>query len=240
MTHLRTTALLLVTTLPAAAAMSAQEATDSNPHARWEKAIQRFEEADIDDPRPREGVLFVGSSSIRFWNLKKWFPDQPAINHGFGGSQIDDTIHFADRIVWPFAPKIIVFYAGDNDIAAGKSAETVTADFQTFSRLVREQLPQTELVYIAIKPSLARWKLSDEMKKANDAIAQLCAAEERRRFLDVWTPMLGEDGRPNPHLFIKDGLHLNQAGYELWSGMIAEQLDDQSAAVNESDSPAAE
>lgn len=238
MIHLRTIMLLIA--LAATATVTAQEAADSNPHARWEKAIQRFEEADLDDPRPREGVLFVGSSSIRFWNLKKWFPDQRVINHGFGGSQIDDTIHFADRIVWPFAPKTIVFYAGDNDIAAGKSAETVTEDFQTFSRLIHEQLPETELIYIAIKPSLARWKLSDEMKKANDAIAKQCAEEEQRRFLDIWPPMLGEDGRPRKDLFIKDGLHLNGAGYELWSQMVAAELEDRPGQPSESDSCAEE
>lgn len=229
MTAKRPVTLLIVCLLLSALTVSAQDESAQseparNPHARWESAIRRFEEADLDNPQPRQAILFVGSSSIRFWNLKKWFPEERAINHGFGGSQIDDTIHFADRIVWPFAPKVIVFYAGDNDVAAGKSADVVSSDFREFAKLVDQHLPDTRLIYIAIKPSLARWKLADEMKLANAAIAEQCASDDRFVFLDIWTPMLGDDGRPRPGLFVKDGLHLNATGYELWSQLVNEEL----------------
>lgn len=226
--------LLAVSASIAAAAIShcaAEDADRKNRHARWERAISRFEEADLADPGPRQGILFVGSSSIRFWNLNRSFPDQPVIGHGFGGSQIDDTIHFADRIVWPFKPKVIVFYAGDNDVAAGKSAKVVADDFKTFSTLVHQHLPDTHLIYIAIKPSIARWSLADKMKQANAAIAQQCEADDQRTFLDVWTPMLTDDGEPDPKLFVKDGLHLNKTGYKLWTDLVTRELTKQQATV---------
>jgi len=196
-----------------------------NPHARWEQSIQGMEARDAEDRQPRRGVLFVGSSSIRMWNLPMSFPELPAINHGFGGSQIDDTIHFADRIVWPFQPKVIVFYAGDNDIARGKTPDVVACDYATFSRLVRKHLPETTLMYVAIKPSIARWKLADLMIEANAAIAKQCAEEDKRIFLDVWQPMLGEDGKPMADLFLKDGLHMNAKGYAMWNALVQAELD---------------
>ena len=219
---LRTAFLLFIGLL--ATVVVADDAAKKNSHARWEKSILRLEQADRDNPRPRRGVLFVGSSSIRFWQLESSFPDLPVINHGFGGSQIADTIHFADRIVWPFDPKVIVFYAGDNDIAVGKSAETVANDFAAFSAMVHEKLPDTHLIYIAIKPSIARWGLAGEMKIANGNIAAQCAVDEKRTFLDIWQPMLGADGKPKADLFIKDGLHLNTAGYELWIWLVNAEL----------------
>lgn len=215
------TALIPLAGIPTA---SAEDPKKENPHARWEPAIQRFEEADQDHPRPRHGMLFVGSSSIRFWNLKKSFPELPAINHGFGGSQIADTVYFADRIVWPFQPEVIVMYAGDNDIAAGKSPQTVSDDFRTFSDMVARQQPDTHLVFIAIKPSIARWSLAEKMSQANSAIAEQCAASDLRTFVDVWPAMLNDDGQPDSGLFIKDGLHLNEAGYELWTKLVSEAL----------------
>lgn len=197
---------------------------EKHRHARWEPAIQRFEQADQDDRRPRDSVLFVGSSSIRMWDLEKSFPGLPSINHGFGGSQIDDSIHFADRIIWPFRPKVIVFYAGDNDIAGGKSADRVAQDYSTFSKMVHEHLPDTSMVYVAIKPSIARWNLADEMAVANAAIEKQCETDDQRVFLNIWHPMLGDLGTPMKDLFIKDGLHLNAKGYQIWNDLLKQEL----------------
>lgn len=193
-------------------------------HARWESAIRRFEEADQEERRPRDAVLFVGSSSIRMWDLEKSFPGLPAINHGFGGSQIDNSIHFADRIIWPFRPRVIVFYAGDNDIAAGKSAVRVARDYATFSKRVHEHLPETSMVYVAIKPSIARWNLAEEMVVANAAIEKQCEADNQRVFLNIWDPMLGDFGTPMKDLFVKDGLHLNTKGYQIWNDLLKVEL----------------
>ncbi len=196
--------------------------SDARGHkfSRWEKAIRKFEAQDRQHPPAAGGTLFVGSSSIRFWDLPKYFPDRPVINHGFGGSQMIDSLYFADRIVLPYQPRTIVVYAGDNDIAGGQSPETVAEDFQRFARKIHAALPETNIVYIAIKPSLRRWNLYEQMAKANALIAAFADTDERITFADIAKPMLNEQGTPKPELFIKDGLHLSPAGYELWTSVI--------------------
>ena len=43
-------------------------------------------------------------------------------------------------------------------------------------------------------------------------------------FVDVWEPMLTEDGKPNPDLFVEDGLHMNEKGYVIWTRLVRESL----------------
>ena len=188
--------------------------------SKWEPQIQSFEQQDLDAAPAPGVVLFVGSSSIRFWDLPKYFPELDALNRGFGGSQIVDSIHFADRIILKYSPRATVFYAGDNDINAGKPPEQVERDFRHLVELVHKQLPETTIAFIAIKPSISRWKLSGQMKEANDLIADICRNNDRLSFIDIWAPMLGDDGRPRRELFVKDGLHLSHAGYQLWSKLV--------------------
>jgi len=188
--------------------------------ARWEPDIAAFEAADRDHAPAKGGVLFLGSSSIRLWDLDRWFADLDALNRGFGGSETRDSVHFIDRVVYPYAPRCIVFYAGDNDIANGCAAAQVAEDFRTFTAKVWACLPETRLVYIAIKPSVDRWALVEEMRTANRAVAAFCAGDARLDFVDIGPPMLGEDGRPRPELFVEDGLHLNDAGYALWTALV--------------------
>jgi lysophospholipase L1-like esterase len=185
--------------------------------AKWEPEIRAFERRDADSPAVTGGVLFVGSSSIRIWDLAKYFPEHPLINRGFGGSQIVDSIHFADRIILKHRPRTVIVYAGDNDIAAGKTPEMVAADFRLLVERIHSQLPRTKIVFIAIKPSISRWKMADSMKAANALISTYCDMDEPLSYVDIWQPMLGEDGRPRREFFIKDGLHLSHAGYQLWT-----------------------
>ena len=193
--------------------------------SRWEKSIARFEAADKKEMPKPGGVLFIGSSSIRLWKtLKGDFPGVAVVRRGFGGSQIADSVHFAGRIVHPYQPRQIVMYAGDNDVASGKSPEAVLADFQTFVKVVHAKLPKTRIAFIAIKPSIARWKLSGKMAQANALIRAACDKEKRLEFIDIWQPMLGEDGKPKPNLFVKDGLHLNANGYALWTSIVKPYL----------------
>jgi len=165
-------------------------------YARWEKTISQFEKQDQKQGIETEGILFAGSSSIRLWDLEKYFPDQPTINRGFGGSEIVDSTHFADRIILKHKPKLIFLYAGDNDLSRKKTAETVAADFQKFVAKVHKTLPETRIVFIAIKPSLSRWKLADTIVKANQLISEQCAKDCLLDYADVWQPMLGADGKP--------------------------------------------
>jgi lysophospholipase L1-like esterase len=191
---------------------------------RWEKAIAAFERRDAKSPPPKNAILFAGSSSIVKWDLKRSFPKLTTINRGFGGSQITDSVHFADRIILKHKPKTVVFYAGDNDVAAGKSPERVAADFRRFVQTIHKSLPRTRVLFIAIKPSLRRWKLVEKMRQANRLIAKQCAANDRLTYIDVDAPMLGKDGKPRSELFVKDGLHLSPAGYAVWAKALRPNL----------------
>ena len=196
---------------------------------RWEPQIVAFEKSDAESAPPKNAILFVGSSSIRGWNLKKYFPELKTINRGFGGSQMSDSLHFADRIVIPYKPKAIVVYAGDNDINAGKSAEQVTTDYAAFVKKVRSTLPKTRILFVAIKPSIRRWKLVGEMRKANSMIAKMTSDDPLQDFVDIDKPMIGADGMPRKELFVKDGLHLSHEGYLLWSKLTLQALKKRSA-----------
>ncbi|MEX2168583.1 MAG: SGNH/GDSL hydrolase family protein [Pirellulales bacterium] len=199
---------------------------EADRFARWEAAMQEFEQQDVARPPSPGGIVFVGSSSIRLWNLNKWFHDlaPPPVNRGFGGSQIADATHFADRLVLEHKPRTVVFYSGDNDIAAGRSPEQVADDFAQFCEVVHRTLPETRVVFISIKPSPSRWKLAKEAQTANDRIRDLCKGNERLVYVDVWAAMLGEDGQPRAELFEKDMLHLNAVGYELWTKLVRPTL----------------
>jgi lysophospholipase L1-like esterase len=191
------------------------------PKPLFEDDIEAFEAADRAHAPPQGAVLFVGSSSIRFWDtLERDFPGVPVINRGFGGSSIADCIWYADRIVIPYHPRRIVFYAGDNDVAAGRKPEEVRDDFRRFVEKVRRALPGVPIVFVSIKPSLERWKLVDRMKKSNELIRKYAASSDKITYIDVFAPMLGADGRPRKELFRADGLHMTPAGYALWARLL--------------------
>ena len=196
---------------------------DKDP-SRYESAIRAFEEQDRKQPPPTEGILFIGSSSIRGWDLKPHFPGLPVINRGFGGSHIADSIAFAERIILPYRPKVIVLYAGDNDVAFGKSPQRVLADYKAFVAKVHESLPQTRIVFIAVKPSISRWKLVDKMRQANRLIQAVTEKDERQVFVDIDMPMIGPNGKPRKGLFKSDGLRLNDTGYKLWARLVKPHL----------------
>ncbi len=191
---------------------------------KWEETIEKFEKQDQSNPPPENAILFLGSSSIRGWDLDKYFPKRKMINRGFGGSHIADSVEYAHRIVLPYKPRIIVFYAGDNDIAAGKSPNTVLNDFKEFVKIVHEELPETRIVFIAIKPSIKRWQLAEKMREANALIKGFIKRDQRLYFVDIDTPMIGKDGHPRKELFIEDGLHLNHKGYKLWTKLVKPYL----------------
>ena len=195
----------------------ARAADDAAKFAKWEKTIAAFEAADQQRPPTKGGILFVGSSSIRMWDVQHSFPELLVVNRGFGGSQIEDSTHFAERIIGTHEPRAIVFYAGDNDIGSGKSAETVAAHFEQFVAKVRGKLPETEILFIAIKPSGSRWKHIETQRAANERIRTICERGPRLTFVDVVKPMLGKDGQPREELFLKDRLHMTGAGYAIWN-----------------------
>ena len=192
---------------------------------RWAKDMTAFQQQDKQKPPAAGGIVFVGSSSIRLWDLAKSFPGLPAINRGFGGSQISDSVAHADLLVIKHKPRTIVFYAGDNDIAAGESPQLVADDFKAFVGKVRAALPDTRIAFIAIKPSIQRWALVGKVREANSLIRTYCETDDRLGFVDVDGPMLGWDEKPRKDLFVADGLHLSARGYELWTVLVRPFLD---------------
>lgn len=209
------------TAAPSAPARSAPRIPEQVSNPAWEADIQRFEAADAQSPPPRGGVLFIGSSSIRFWDtLAQDFPGVPVINRGFGGSELRDSTWYADRIIVPYAPRQILIYAGDNDLNAGRTPQQLRADFIAFVERVRRDLPTTRIGYISNKPSPSRAQLLSVQREAN-ALIQAEAKRLGVDYIDIFTPMLDATGQPDESLFIEDRLHMNRAGYVIWRGVIA-------------------
>jgi lysophospholipase L1-like esterase len=191
--------------------------------AVWEPEIRAFEQRDVVHPPPQNAVLFIGSSSFRKWTaLAEDFQGIQVINRGFGGSELDDSTSFADRIIFPYHPRIIVLYAGDNDLAAGKSPTVVVAEYTNFVSVVDARLPHTRIVFVSIKPCLARWKLKDKIIETNRRIAAIHA--DNLAFVDVYSQMLGPDGKPRKDLLLSDGLHPDEQCYRLWASLIRPYL----------------
>lgn len=186
--------------------------------------MRAFEARDRESMPPKEALLFIGSSSIVRWDLGRFFPDLATINRGFGGSQFSDSVYYFDRIVLAHRPRVVVLYAGDNDFAAGKAPEVVAADFERFLARVKRDLPGTHLVSIGTKPSPSLWHLQPQIATANALIREQCDRASAASFLDICSPMLGEDGLPRPELYLEDRVHLTEAGYRIWTILLRKHL----------------
>lgn len=195
-------------------------------HAQWNGAISAFEAADQVQPPAPGAILFIGSSSIEHWkSLAADFPEASVINRSFGGSEISDSTFFADRLVAPYHPRAIVFYAGDNDLQDGHTPARVRDDFAAFVHKACAVDPAVPIAFIAIKPSMARKALLPKVRQANALIKTYASTQRRVTYLDVYTPMLGLDGQPQPTWFGDDGLHMNRTGYALWIAIIRPWVD---------------
>ena len=193
---------------------------------QWVKDFEKFDSINAKSPA-QNGILFTGSSSIRFWeNPAKDFNDSTILNRGFGGSEIIDLVENFDRIILQYHPQKIVIYSGDNDIEAGKSAEVVYGDFCMLFGMIKAKLPNTKVYYIAIKPSLNRWSKVLEMAKANNLIHEFLNTKQNGTFVDIFSPMIGVEGKPDKKLFREDGLHLSKEGYDLWVQILKPYLNE--------------
>lgn len=187
------------------------------PKPDWEPAIRAFEAQDRRQ-RPQPGqVVFVGSSSIRFWHtLTADMAPVSVLNRGFGGARLCDMLRYSDRIILPYQPRAVVIYAGENDLASWWAWSGLVVDrFQRLVAHLRQRDPTLPILVLAMKPSprfAARLKRQQE---ANRQLRAYCEATPGLFFVDVASPLLGADGQPRPELF-RDGLHLNAAGYRLW------------------------
>jgi lysophospholipase L1-like esterase len=191
---------------------SAQAAAD-----RWEETMAAFAAADLKSAPPVGGVVFVGSSSIRLWDkLEEQFEDARVLKRGFGGSRLTDCVKHLDRLVIRYNPRLVMLYAGDNDLAEGGSPEDVLSRVRAFADGVHQRLPDTRIMFISIKPSPARRALIGKARAANDLVRAYADTHPQVDYVDVFTPMLAADGAPRAELFGKDALHLNDEGYALW------------------------
>ena len=200
--------------------------------SRFANDIGGFREWDTKNAVPADGVLFVGSSTIRMWPTAERFPTLPVINRGFGGSQFPDVNHHLNDVVIRYRPAIVVVYVGDNDINAGRSPQQVFEDYRQFIFRVQEARRDTRIVYLPIKPSMARWKQWPVMQEANQRIRDYIDGRNAERpgspllyYVDVATPMLTADGETQADLYLDDGLHMTPKGYDLWTRILAPVLE---------------
>lgn len=191
----------------------------------WDEQFAAFAAADKVKPPQPGGILFVGSSSIRLWDgLEGQFEMPLLIKRGFGGSQLSDVVMHVELLVIRYAPKVVVLYAGDNDLAAGRTPEYVRDQFIAFAKAVHQALPDTRVAFVSIKPSPSRRIYLENARAANTLIETFAKGKKNIEYIDVFTPMLDKNGLPRPELFRADALHLNEAGYELWTSIIRPRL----------------
>ena len=185
----------------------------------FQDEIDQFKQQDRQQAPPKGAILLVGSSSFRFWSdVQDYFPGYTIINRGFGGSSLPDVIRFAPDIIYPYHPKQIVIYCGENDLAASDTvtATTVVERFKTLFTMIRKEQPDVPVVFISIKPSPSRAHLMSKVKTANALIQQYLNTKQHTAFVDVFHPMLTAAGKPKPELFKEDSRHMKPAGYAIW------------------------
>jgi lysophospholipase L1-like esterase len=188
----------------------------SHDYAKWEKAVAAFEEADKRNPPPKGAVLFVGSSTIVRWKtLATDFPGVVVLNRGFGGNQIKDSTHYAERMIFPYEPKAIFLRAGGNDINAGWPAGDVFADYKAFVAKMRSRFPGIPIAFIGLSPTIKRWEQVAEGDKLNDLVKAYCEGQDGLAYIDCRALTLDAEGKPRPELLDPDKLHFSPAGYKL-------------------------
>jgi lysophospholipase L1-like esterase len=196
------------------------------PPPFWNE-IAEFKHQDSLQHPPSGAILFVGSSSFRKWtNVQSCFPGYPIINRGFGGSSFPDLIRYAGDIIFPYHPRQIVIYCGDNDLVSDSVTATMVYNrFVRLYNLIRSRLKDVDIVYVSIKPSPSRQKLMPKMEETNDMIRNFMASYSHATFVDVYHAMLTPQGLPMDDLFIGDKLHMNEKGYKIWQQILLPYLD---------------
>jgi lysophospholipase L1-like esterase len=211
--------LLLVFFIPITSASGVERTS------KWRRSLRKFDESDRRNPPKPRGILFVGGSTIERWeSLAEDFSSHYVLNRGVGGSEIRHVTRFANRVIIPYRPRMIVLYAGDNDVGAGRTPDQVLAQFDALVRRVHKDLPCVTIAFISIKPALARRGLLARINETNKKIERYAAEHEQVKYIDVFTAMLKDNGDIRAELFDKSGLHINRAGYELWKSIIAPHL----------------
>ena len=201
--------------------MLSQLTTAQNP-LRFQESIEVFKNMEIP-----EGALTVitGSSSVRFWNsVDADCADEHIVNTGFGGSEASDLLYHLDAAVLRFRPKKVFIYEGDNDINSGKTPESTLKTMSQIVAKILTSLPNVEVFIIGAKPSPSRWQHQQRYLELNRLLATYCATMDQVNYIDVWFPMLNQNGKPKPEIFVADSLHMNSKGYEIWTKAICPSM----------------
>lgn len=195
---------------------------------KFESSIIKYEEQDQKNGYQPGAILFTGSSSIRKWkSLSEDMSPMPVINRGFGGSTIPEVTYYAERIILPHHPKIIVFYCGENDLSNDEAKSGLPLkSFKEFYRYMEQNLPETKVFFVAIKPSILRWNYWPKMVEANEKIEKFINSKDNYYFIDTATGMLDENGTVLQDIFINDNLHMNAKGYAIWTTVIKPILEE--------------
>ena len=167
-----------------------------------------------------ETYVFVGSSSIRFWdNLPELFPDIQVVNSGFGGSMASDVLAYLDELVLDYKPSKVFIYEGDNDIYESKGPSKVVRQMRRIIRRIQKMNGPTPVVVIGAKPSLVRWHLKKKYEKLNRKLRTYCSENALVNYMHVWDAMLDREGI-REEIFLEDGLHMNEKGYAIWERIL--------------------
>lgn len=197
---------------------------NADPSFPFSREIERFAKANVAGPVTRDAILFIGSSSIRLWDVAHSFDDRDTINRGFGGATTAHVLHYYKRLLPAAPPRAIIVYVGENDLAAGAKPDTVTRDVLTLLKRLRADYPRVPIAYLSLKPSPIRWTLRPYMAAVNAGVAARAKAAGFD-YLDVGRTLLARDGLPDASLFGRDGLHMNARGYARWTAQVDAWLD---------------
>ena len=201
------------------------QAVNSQDPERLIEQVEALSNAEYNFPENEDIVLFTGSSTIRMWdNVQSYFPDHNVINNGFGGSQMSDLLYYYEELILKISPHVIFIYEGDNDIADKKRPSGIIKTTKELVGKIKTDLPETEIILISPKPSIRRWDLTPKYERLNRKLSKYCEKTQSLEFADVWSAMLDEEGMVYQDIFLGDGLHMNEKGYDIWVPVLAKYI----------------
>lgn len=189
--------------------------------------INFFAKQDSLQAPPSRPILFIGSSSFTNWkDVQTYFPGYTVLNRAFGGSSLTHQLAYADRVIFPYDPKQIIIYCGENDVAGGKTitADTVLNRFKRLHSLIRSRLPAVPIVYVSMKPSPSRENLLPVIEEGNKLIRKFIRKKKKTAYADIYHKMFTKEGTIRQDIFLSDRLHMNKNGYEIWKLVLADYL----------------
>lgn len=199
--------------------------TQAQDPLRFKEQITQLKNEEHQFDHNKKVAVFTGSSSIRMWkDVQERFPEYNVINNGFGGSHFSDLIYFYDDLIKQYKPDVLFIYEGDNDIAGEKRPRKILRDAKKLHRMIRDDLPDTKIVYISPKPSIRRWNLKSRYEKLNGKLERFSERQNNTEFADVWNAMLDENGMVFQDVFLEDNLHMNKKGYDIWEAVLNDYL----------------